>query len=389
LQYELEILDNLILDEINPDSSSFIVTNEKLEQWISISQSQKQLIQKRIICTTFSFNSDKKARIYIQNNQHRISALINTLSCYLLSPVADYDRIFLQTIEQVRGNLIYLLEFLSSQYRNYFDFNTEVTLAFKQQSLKMFQERVESIFNKDLGKYSTLTDIAIKPILEFLKDEITIPVSYQTINYYDVLLKEIEKVCFCPKPYTKCLKIELICINYNSFRFFAYLTDEIKKDLKSVNSHSCQVELLSKYLKRYNQIHEYPDLVLHPKQKSIKEQISVWIIEEIEHLERFHIHKHINEPQINKQDITNFKFQTDLSVAQLGYFIKVLMEIGIIKNPNQREVIRFCASQVKTKLTETISPESLRTRFYNIEESTREAVKEYVIKMLNYVNKKT
>jgi hypothetical protein len=47
------------------------------------------------------------------------------------------------------------------------------------------------------------------------------------------------------------------------------------------------------------------------------------------------------------------------------------------------------ANHTKTKQTDTISQESLRTRFYNIEDGTREAVKDYIIKMLNYINKKT
>ncbi|MGC8823154.1 MAG: hypothetical protein ACP5PZ_00980 [Bacteroidales bacterium] len=78
-----------------------------------------------------------------------------------------------------------------------------------------------------------------------------------------------------------------------------------------------------------------------------------------------------------------------MSVAQLGFLLKIAFEVGIVKNPNQRDVIGFMANHTKTKQADTISPESLRTRFYNIEDSTRQAVKEYVIKMLNYINKKT
>lgn len=389
LQYELEILDDLILDELNPESSNHYASKEQLEKWISTSKSQKQIIQKRIICTVFALNSDKKARKYIQNHQQRISSLINSVTGYLSTPNIENSPQLFNSINIVRNNLIEILEFLSTQYRNYFDFEAEITIEFRQRSAKLFQNRIENIFQKDIGKYSTLIDIALKPVFEFVKNVTDVLISYQNINYYDILLNEIEKVVFNPVPYGKCLKFSMICINYNSFRFFSYLTGEIKTDLTYAKTHSSQIELLSKYLKRYNQIHTYSDLALHTKQKSIKEQISVWIIEEIELLEKIQCNKPSGETHADKAIESDFKFLTDMSVAQLGLFLKIAFEVGIVKNHNQRDVIGFMANHTKTKQADTISPESLRTRFYNIEDSTRQAVKEYVIKMLNYINKKT
>jgi hypothetical protein len=389
LQYELEILDNLILDELNLETLNYKASTEQLNNWISVSQSQKQTVQKKIICTVFALNSEKKARIYIQNHQLRISTLINNITICLSDSKTEKNTKLFQAITSIRDNLIEILDFISMQYRNYFDFNAETTIEFRQRSAALFQKRIEGIFQKDISKYSSLIDIALKPVFEFVKNETSDIVSYQTINYYDILLSEIEKVCFNPVPLGKCLKFSMICINYNSFRFFAYLTKEIKSDLNYAKTHGTQIELLSKYLKKYNQIHDYSDLALHPKQKSIKEQISVWIIEEIELREKIHCSCPIEVPKLNFSKDSDFKFLTEMSVAQLGYFLKIAFEVGVIKNPNQRDVINFIANHTKTKQTDTISQESLRTRFYNIEDSTREAVKDYIIKMLNYVNKKT
>ena len=148
------------------------------------------------------------------------------------------------------------------------------------------------------------------------------------------------------------------------------------------------VEILSRYLKKYNQVNEYPDVILYPLQKSIKDQISTWILEEIEHLERYQKSTLNNAQRVTNPQSTDFKLQTDLSVAQLGYFIRVLFETGVIKNKNQREVIRFFAHQFKTKQTDVISWESLRTRFYNVEEGTKDSIREVAINMLNQINKK-
>jgi len=387
-QYELEVLDNLILDEINPNGSGFSISQEKLEQWKTIARTQRDKILRGIICTTFSLNNEKKAKIYIQNLQLRISFLINTISAYYDHTTIEKNPNLLDTYNKIRECQIDLLKFLSSQYKNYFDFYADAPITFKQSAAKQFEERLEKIFNNTPEVKCELSDIALKPVNEFLSNFVQKDFSFKSVMYLDALLKELENVVDCHKPIEECLKFSLVCINFNSYRFFAYLTEQIKRDTKNISSHSGRVEMLSKYLKMYNQIHEYPDLVLNSKQKPIKEQISLWIIEEIEYLERTLKLKQVLEPTNSNPGTNDYKLQTDMSVAQLGYLIRIMIEVGIIKNPNQRDVLRLFSGIVKTKHADTISPESLRTRFYNIEENTRLAIKDLVIKMLNFVNKK-
>ena len=59
-QYELEILDNLILDELNPNSPGFSISEERLEQWETIARIQRDKIQRGIICTTLSLKNEKE-----------------------------------------------------------------------------------------------------------------------------------------------------------------------------------------------------------------------------------------------------------------------------------------------------------------------------------------
>ena len=82
----------------------------------------------------------------------------------------------------------------------------------------------------------------------------------------------------------------------------------------------------------------------------------------------------------------NFKIITGHSVSQVAFFLKLLVEIGAIINKNQKELIRLVASFVKTQQTEHNSPESLRTKYYNVDESTVDAVRDTIIKLLNETN---
>lgn len=141
-------------------------------------------------------------------------------------------------------------------------------------------------------------------------------------------------------------------------------------------------------MKEFNQLYVLPEFALKLRQFSIKEQISSWLLEEIEYLEKesrmktfFKQSEGIGEPGI--------KIQTDFSVAQLAYFLKLLVDSGIIKNSNQKDVIRFFSHNISTKQTETISQTSLNTKYYNYEETNKTVVKDNLIRINNEVNRKT
>ncbi len=386
--YDFEILDNLILEQLNPEHSGFCISSENLDYWNDISLSQKEFIRKRILSNSFNFLDENRAKTYIQNHQAHITSLINSISGYILSEALKSEPECVIILEKIRDSLESLLNFLTIRYKNYFDFNANATITHKQFITGSLHEKLDFILSIATAQKSELFSIALKPIWDFLGNGLSSPVSYRTLRYYEALLQEISILSKNDKPFDKALKFSLICFNYNSFRFFAYLTSEIKSELDSRTSYSTKIELLSRFLKKYNQILEYPEFVLNPKQISIKQQITGWIIEEIEHLERSQKSTFSNAQRVSNSLSTDFKLQTDLSVAQLGYFIKVLFDTGIIKNKNHREVIRFFAHQFKTKQTDAISWESLRSRFYNVEEGTRDSIREVAINMLNQINKK-
>jgi hypothetical protein len=49
--------------------------------------------------------------------------------------------------------------------------------------------------------------------------------------------------------------------------------------------------------------------------------------------------------------------------------------------------MRFIAAFTSSKKAETISPESLRIKFYSADEKTQNEIKEVIINLLNFVNR--
>jgi hypothetical protein len=183
------------------------------------------------------------------------------------------------------------------------------------------------------------------------------------------------------------LGCSLIYLNFNSFKYFTFLTTVVKEDVSKEKEITKQIERLSFHLKKLNQAHSKPNYVFKPKQESIKEQVSSWILEELAHLEKIHqLSMKFPQGTIGELD-KNFKLSTELSVPQVAYFIRILVETGFIQNRNQKEVITFFDKHIKTRRAEKISTSSLHSKYYNIEEGTKESIRELVIKLLNETQK--
>ena len=90
-----------------------------------------------------------------------------------------------------------------------------------------------------------------------------------------------------------------------------------------------------------------------------------------------------NNITISTNEETKIKLHSGLTVAQLSYFSNLLLKSDIIKTENQSEVFQFMATNFKTNMTDKISPESFRSKYYNVEETTKHFVREKIIDLLN------
>ena len=188
------------------------------------------------------------------------------------------------------------------------------------------------------------------------------------------------------KDRAKTLQENLYAINFNSIDFFNYCKKQIHDDIQNMDSQKDQIEKLYFHFKTANQKIIDTGVCFNRRQTSIKEHISHWILEEICFLEKRMVL--LAHPNTDQQLIDqNFKIVTELSVAQVACFIRLLVESGVIKNKNRKELITFYAVYTQSKKQENISPESFRMRFYNIEESARLEIRSTIIQLLNHINR--
>lgn len=199
------------------------------------------------------------------------------------------------------------------------------------------------------------------------------------VFYFECLLPELIEEGVAPEV--------LLYLNYNSRRYFRHVIKTITAKLDSEETASGKLDRLRYEQKILNQTPSDYEIAYSLKSPSLKEMIGTWITEEIRFLEGatgLTVVPHLQETEFSKKD---FKIEFDMSVSQFAFFIKSFIEIGVIQNKNLSELIRFLARFVKTKRSENIAYESFRMKYYNVESSTKDAVKNTLHTAIGFINR--
>ncbi|HEY0092010.1 MAG TPA: hypothetical protein VGB43_05925, partial [Flavobacterium sp.] len=170
--------------------------------------------------------------------------------------------------------------------------------------------------------------------------------------------------------------------NLNSLSLFNYETDLIADELVELEDPSEKLKVLYKELKKYNQRQILAVSGFNNNLPNIKQQIVGWIEEEID----YHLRTiKLITPSviIPDENVVKSKLVSGISVAQLSYTFSLLSQVGVISQKNQRDIFRFIADNFKTNMTDQISVDSIKSKFYNVESSTKAAVRDKMIAILN------
>ncbi len=395
MNYELHILESLATELIsNKKNGKQDLGPKQFGVYKKMIDSESYRIKNTFKKEVFSLKKDKYIEKYIQNHQRALIKLADRLF-QKLSP-SDIMHIYgnghAPTVVNIQKHLYRQLEeilsFIEFYFTKYFNQDDNLPERYRLMAQRELTEKNNFLRRKLKSKQECkILNLALHPVDKFQNSNQAI--SFKRLIYLKEMIKEIDDACLkCNHKKANCqLKKNLLYLNFNSYRYFSYLTKEITNHYSAKETLCGQIETLCYHLKKINQAQIKPGFTYKPQEKPLKEQLLTWILEELSYLEKrqqlsFDFAKEAKN-MLNK----DFKIVTDHSVSQVAYFIRLLVEVGAIINKNQRELIRFFSSYIKTKNSEHISPESFRTKYYNTEEGTISVVKDLIIKLLNETNK--
>jgi len=176
----------------------------------------------------------------------------------------------------------------------------------------------------------------------------------------------------------------LITCNFNDHLILHSLVSAIREEVDRQHPDSDKAEHLGRWLKRVNQEPDNLTLAFRLRNERVSDFLSKWLRAEILFLEvssRFSpaVCAPSEHPGYLRDDM---KLELNLSVAQIACLMRIFTECGIIQNGSPSELSAFMAGHFRSKKQKHISPESLRVKYYNIEESTREEVCRLIRRLL-------
>lgn len=348
-------------------------------------------LKKRIKDQIFKYHSKDQIEQYINKTQLSIENLIertiNEIKPNSVNELYEFSNLYEKT-DYLKISYLYLEKlqrFLDKEYPQFIEENSHVpfrTLILERQLLDPKLQLIKSKFSECCSN-KKLLDIALEPIEKLATIALDKEVNYYEFKYCkQYILASYDYVTIKARA-TELEIIDLLLeLDLNSLKLFAYKIDTIISVLNQLDSTNDKINLLFENRKLINQKQSKILKPFHKDYPSIKTQVTGWIEEEIEFLSKNLKLYAIGQPvQIENKEKT--KIQTELSVAQLSYFFNILNQSGVIKQSNQRDIFRFIAENFKTKTTEQISVDSIKSRYYNVESTTKNAVREKIIHLLN------
>ncbi len=203
-------------------------------------------------------------------------------------------------------------------------------------------------------------------------------ITYRLVSYLEILTAAVGYVNENAREQSLPVTLSdiLIACNFNDHLILYSLVSAIREETDRQYPDSAKAEHLGRWQKRVNQEPDNPSLAFHLRNERASDFLSKWLRAEILFLEgRSRFSPAVPAPS----DLPGFlrndrKLELNLSVAQIACLMRIFTECGIIQNGSPSELSAFMASHFRSKKQKHISPESLRVKYYNIEESTREEV---------------
>lgn len=389
-EYELKRLEGIIANDI----ASFIEMRYDLfTVFRQAIKEETNRVKNNFSQATFRLEKKRKLKRYIRFHQQAIIRLEGYLLNY-----TDPERITHISEELDKETLcqyLYfcleeLLSFVDSHFPDYFDQNMWIPESYRLIIVHQIKRNFKAleIGLQKPGIDDKLRSFALQPLTEFLDNSSSNEITYRKVNYLRELQKALLELISTETDNPKiALQWLLFRHNFNPAQYFEYCAEEVQEYTHEIDDSSEQLDRLSVVQKLIHQHLIKPGYAYDQKLPTLQSQLSDWISQEMSYLETklLRMSTADEHPKVDLPD--NFKIKFNLSVAQLIYLVKVLVELNIIQSKNIISLLRFIPNIVQTKRSESPGFSSVQSRYYKPESSTKKFIRDLLLAMVKYIEK--
>jgi hypothetical protein len=322
---------------------------------------------------------------YIQYHQHAIGRLMDKIADR--SNGGSYD----VSYQLCHGYLEELLSFVERYFAKYFDYDAKVPAshfaAVKKSAKESLKEFQLALANRNADSH--LTDLLLR-LLKRANDKYDDhSITYRKVMYIKEVQKELTQLINNTPNGTdidESLRQIIYYLNYNSYRVLTYYAHYIASLLDRAETRADKIEKLSFLIKTVNQAQVKSGMKYHSHGPSLKDQLNNYLTEELQYHERLSLIS-INSLKVQEPALQGFKLKFTLSVSQMAYLIRLLIETKLVINENLNQILHFLVRHFMTKKSETISHGSLRSKYYVVEHGTKESVRNLLMTLVRHIEK--
>ncbi|WP_374950081.1 hypothetical protein [Mucilaginibacter sp.] len=323
---------------------------------------------------------DQVIKRYVQYHQAGITGLSDKTSRYM--PALDLNETIKAdqrtAFQELVTELENLLDFLHRQFYTYFDIDHKTTIyhcELLNQQIKYFEAALKAYQSDQVQKSLILCILASAE--EVATEGLVAGISYrQSEQCLNVVRMLHQMLIFGTNTTTEKLVLDLYRQNANSLYFFNWHQEFIADQLAKYNDKKQRNNFLNDQIKILAAIFVLPEKAIQPELPSTDAFILPWLQEQINTDGK---HTSFKAPSL--------QLPLNLSVPQFAVFIRICYKTGCFPVENIAMIIRFFTTNFTTKKQPHISHKSFGRAFYNLDQSAAAVVRDYLQKMLNYLNK--
>jgi len=239
------------------------------------------------------------------------------------------------------------------------------------------------------GISDTLLSIIAEPVDSFVNHARPDARTYHAVRYMKHFVAGLMWVCIDTEAgmLEDVLTERLFYFNLNTPVFYRFHVARITAKVKVLDSYALKIDRLAYEMKLIRKADVQENIVYDSASRSIKEQLTSWITEEIGYLREV-LQCEVpfgggQEQSFNR----DYKLQMNMTIAQLACLLRAFVESGIVQNKNITELAKFLPSIVKIGQLDKFSHESFRMKFYNVESGTQKSVVELLKQLIVTVSR--
>lgn len=225
-----------------------------------------------------------------------------------------------------------------------------------------------------------------KKLYHLIEREFLLFINKKEINQYEVdyIWNLIRQIANLELADTSEL-IDILFINeFNTRSFFDFYSNDLNSRLNDIPNLHDQLLTIIAEQDRFNGL-AGRKIKMFPCHVSSEDHFKTLLSNKERHLKQLiDLRRVVNQDeQFSK---SKHRLKIFLSVAQLGLFIRLFVEKGLLAKENIGDQFTFFASHFSTPQAPFISAESLRKKSTDVEFATAQKLKAHLIGMLNWLN---